>query len=136
MSWAIRGRLFDFEGGGGGGGGWQIWLGLSIVSMSSSGKFIFRYTKARIFIFTRNKIFKKAKKKKKKKKTRGREGGSECWLRREAVQEFPPDFFFLQTTGMCTHSVNSTKVLSDTLCIFAGYFKKGLIADQFFPLID
>ena len=31
--------------------------------------------------------------------------------------------------NLCTYHIHSTKVLSDTLCIFAGYFKKGLIAD-------
>ena len=40
---------------------------LFIFSMSSTRKFIFRYTKARLFIFIRNKILKKQKKKKKKK---------------------------------------------------------------------
>ena len=38
---------------------------LFIFSMSSAGKFIFMYTEARIFIFTRNRILKKQKKKKK-----------------------------------------------------------------------
>ena len=43
---------------------------LFIFSMSSTRKFIFRDTEARLFIFIRNKILKKQKKKKKKKKAK------------------------------------------------------------------
>ena len=67
---------------------------LYISSMSSTTKFIFRYTKARLFIFIRNKILKKQKKNQKNKQTKTkthphtrthktkRGGGSECWFRR------------------------------------------------------
>ena len=74
--------------------------------MSSTRKFIFRCTKARLFIFIRNKILKKQKKKKTSQKTPKREreggGGSECWFRRVPGpgQDFSWDFF-LQTTRFC-----------------------------------
>ena len=88
---------------------------LFIFSISSTRKYISRYTKARLFIFIRNKILKKqnkkAKNKKQKtgtqKKPREREregGGSECWFRRVPGpgQDFPWDFFlFLHTTRFC-----------------------------------
>ena len=70
---------------------------LFTFSMSSTRKFIFRYTKARLFIFIRNKILKKRKKKIiiKKPQKPLREGGSECWFRRVPGpgQDFPWDFF-------------------------------------------
>ena len=57
----VRGRPFDSEGGGVAGKFCRD--GSFIFSMSLAGKFIFRYTKARIFIFTCNKFFKAKKKK-------------------------------------------------------------------------
>ena len=36
----------------------------------------------------------------------------------------------------CNITIHSTKVLSDTLCIFAGYFKKGLFVDELYRKFD
>ena len=53
------------------------------LCISSAGKFIFRYTKAGLFIFTRKIVFEKHKK------------GDVDWFRREAGQEFLYDFFHI-----------------------------------------
>ena len=64
-----------------------------IFSMSSAGQFIFRFTKAKIFIFAGNKILKKQKKKNKKnnkiKRARGWNAGSE----ERQDRTFQCDFF-------------------------------------------
>ena len=82
---------------------------LFIFSIRSTRKFIFRYTKARLFIFIRNKILKKKKKKSNTTppppppRERGG-GGSECWFRRVPGpgQDFPWFFLlFLHTTRFC-----------------------------------
>ena len=88
-SFLVRGRPFDSEGGGVAGKFCRD--GSFIFSMSLAGKFIFRYTKARIFIFTCNKFLKP---KKKTPDGGGWGGGSECWFRREIGQEFQCDFLF------------------------------------------
>ena len=67
----LRGRPFDSEGGG------VAHLSQLIISFSIfAEKFIFSYTKARIFL-TRNKILFKQKKKNNNKQKQGG-GGSEC----------------------------------------------------------
>ena len=75
------------------GGGGAVKFGrekLFIFSLSLAGNFIFRYTKARIFIFISNKILKK-KEQKKKKQTKDERGGGV--LKRETRQDFPCDLF-------------------------------------------
>ena len=99
---AIRGRPFDSEGWG---GGWQILSGQILFSMSSAGKFIFRDTKVRIFIFTRNKILKR-----KNKNTKGKGGGLAFLYRWETGQDFPCDtctciYFCILLVCACTYSV-------------------------------
>ena len=89
FTWTLGGDHLILRGGGGGGAGKGRDI-LFIFSVSSTGKLIFKNTKARIFIFIRNIFLKKQKKK-------GGEG-SECWLRRETGQDFPC-VFFLQTTS-------------------------------------
>ena len=73
---------------------------LFIFSMSSTRKFIFRYTMARLFIS--NKILKKQKKKPDTKTCQER--WSECLFRRVPGpgEDFPWDFFLiLHTTRFC-----------------------------------
>ena len=76
--------------------------------MSSTRKFIFKYTKARLFIIIRNKILKKQKNKNKKKKTDTnppREGGGQnvgsegCHDQDRIFHGI--FFYFLPTTRFC-----------------------------------
>ena len=105
----IRGRPFDSEAGGG--GGWQILSGQNILfSIRSAEKFIFRYTKARIFIFIRNKILKKPPPPPKKKTTtttRGGGGGRNvAWFRRVAGKDLLYDFYIPGLKGSPGASCN------------------------------
>ena len=93
-SFLYKGRPFDSEAGGG--GGWQILSGQNILfSMRSAGKFIFRYTKARIFIFTRNEILKKhpPPKKKPRQQQGGGGGRNVAWFRGVAGKDLLYDFY-------------------------------------------
>ena len=94
----FKGSTIWFWGVGGGGGVSKFCRDrLFIFSISPAGKIIFRYTKARIFIFTRKK---NQKQKKTKTKQKQRWGRNVDWFRREAGQDFPCDFFIsLQTTA-------------------------------------
>ena len=80
---------------------------LFIFSMTSTRKYIFRYTKARLFIFIRNKILKKQKKKKKKNrhKKKPQERGGVRMLVQKGTRTrtgFSMGFFlFLHTTRFC-----------------------------------
>ena len=78
-----------------------VWERLFIFSMSSTRKF--RYTKARLFIFIRNKILKKKKKTDKKttpKRGGGQNVGSEGCQDQDRI--FHGIFFlFLHTTRFC-----------------------------------
>ena len=121
---------------------------LFIFSMSSTSKFIFRYTKARLFILIRNKILKKQKKKKKKpdtKKKRREGGGGVRMLVQKGARTrtgFSMSFFlFLHTTrfcmSMCIYIIVSKRIVieggmdSSPRIIFSNFHTKWCHFRQF-----